>query len=461
MNKKELVLSLEEIGAIKFGEFTLKSGLKSPFYFDLRDMISQPELLEATADLLIEKIKDLPFDVITGIPYTALPIATLVAAKLKKPLIYMRKEEKAYGTGKKVIGTFSKGDVCLVIDDLITTGESKIETAEALEKEGLKIRDFVVVIDRSKDGEKSLKARNYQLHSLVSLTEILEILHQHKKINDEKMEQVRLFTEQINTPQTTEKRQSVNNLTEKLLAKIQEKQSNLILSLDVDEPEKFFAILEQVADEIVMLKTHIDIMKNANENFINKLQEYAEKYNFLLFEDRKFADIGSTVRKQYKGGIYKIADWAEFVTVHMIAGEGILQGLFDGLENRSSFLLARMSSKDNLISEDYTRKVLQIGEKYAHCVSGFIGHGNSVEDIKRFRAKIPANMLLLMPGVQLEKGGDAMGQQYITVEDAISGGADCIIVGRGIYGSENQKETAAIYRDRAWKMFLEMKIDGN
>lgn len=458
MNKKELVLSLERIGAIKFGEFTLKSGLKSPFYFDLRDMISQPELLEATADLLIDKIKDLQFDVITGIPYTALPIATLVAAKLKKPLIYMRKEEKAYGTGKKVIGTFSKNDVCLVIDDLITTGESKIETTEGLEKEGLKIRDFMVVIDRSKDGEKSLKEKNYQLHSLITLPEILEILHQHQKIDDKKIEQVRLFTQQINTPQTTEKKVSKNPLTDKLRAKIQEKQSNLILSLDEDNPNMFFSILEQVGSEIVMLKTHIDIMKNFDDTFLPKLLDYAKKFNFLLFEDRKFADIGSTVRKQYRGGIYKIAEWAEFVTVHMIAGEGILQGLFDGLENRSSFLLARMSSKDNLISEDYTRKVLQSGEKYAHCVSGFIGHGNSVEDIRRFKAKIPANMLLLMPGVQLEKGGDAMGQQYISVEDAISGGADCIIVGRGIYGSDNPKETAKIYRERAWKKYQETHI---
>ncbi len=111
----------------------------------------------------------------------------------------------------------------------------------------------------------------------------------------------------------------------------------MILSLDVDEPEKFFSILEQVGSEIVMLKTHIDVIQNFNKQFLAKLIDYAEKYNFLLFEDRKFADIGSTVRKQFRGGIYKIADWAEFVTVHMIAGEGILQGLFDGLENRSSF----------------------------------------------------------------------------------------------------------------------------
>ena len=144
MTREEFVLELQRIGAVKFGKFILKSGLESPFYFDLRDMISYPDILDGVAQLLADRIKDMEFDVLTGIPYTALPIASLVSAKLNKPLIYMRKEEKAYGTGNNVIGKFKKGDVCLVIDDLITTGASKVETAEAYEKEGVIVKDFVV-----------------------------------------------------------------------------------------------------------------------------------------------------------------------------------------------------------------------------------------------------------------------------------------------------------------------------
>ncbi|MCK4313003.1 MAG: orotate phosphoribosyltransferase, partial [Candidatus Cloacimonetes bacterium] len=175
MTKEQFVLELQRIGAIKFGSFTLKSGLVSPFYFDLRDMISFPELLDGVADLLVEKIKDMEFDVLTGIPYTALPIASLVAAKLKKPLIYMRKEEKVYGTGKNVIGKFEKGAKCLVIDDLITTGASKIETAEGLEKEGVVVKDFIVVIDRSANGKEELGKYGYNLHSLITLDEIVSL----------------------------------------------------------------------------------------------------------------------------------------------------------------------------------------------------------------------------------------------------------------------------------------------
>ena len=457
MTNKDLILSLEKIGAIKFGEFTLKSGLVSPFYFDLRDMTSHPELIEIAADLLIEKIKNLDFDVLTGIPYTALPIATLVSTKMKKPLVYMRKEKKSYGTGNNVIGTFQKGDTCLVIDDLITTGESKIETAEGLEKEGLVVKDFVVVIDRSKNGKDILQKNNYQLHSLINLKEIIANLQEEKLISEEKVIEVRDFTNKIDKPSTQINQEPKNQLTTKLLAKMNEKKSNLILSLDVDEKEDFFGILDAVASEIVMLKTHVDIIKDFDEDFLTKMKEYAQKYNFILFEDRKFADIGNTVRKQYRGGIYRIQDWAEFVTVHMIAGEGILKGLFDEIENRSSFLLARMSSKGNLISDTYTRTVLQTGKKFESCVSGFIGHGSSVNDIKRFKAKFPPNMLLLMPGVKLVAGKDSMGQQYLTVEDALEGGADCIIVGRGIYQAENPQKTAAIYRERAWKAYQKNK----
>jgi orotidine-5'-phosphate decarboxylase len=207
-----------------------------------------------------------------------------------------------------------------------------------------------------------------------------------------------------------------------------------------------------------MVKTHVDIIKDFNGSFVPRLKALAERHDFLIFEDRKFADIGSTVRKQYQSGVYKIADWSEYVTVHMIAGEAILDGLFGDLEvPRSGFLLARMSAKGNLISETYTRQVLEVGKRRKECVSGYIGHGADVEDIKRFRNKIPEDQLLLMPGVNLDSKGDGLGQQYLTVKDAIDGGADAIIVGRGIVASNDPAGEARRYRQEAWKTF-EMKI---
>ncbi|MBT3754681.1 MAG: orotidine-5'-phosphate decarboxylase [Candidatus Cloacimonetes bacterium] len=452
MTKEQFVLELEKIGAIKFGSFTLKSGLTSPFYFDLRDMISFPFILEGIADLLVERIKDMEFDVLTGIPYTALPIASLVASKLQKPLVYMRKEEKAYGTGNNVIGKFEKGAKCLVIDDLITTGASKIETAEKYKKEGIVIKDFVVVIDRSLNGTEELAKDGYKLHSLITLDDIVQLLKDKNLITDEKVIEVEGFTASLNKPKI-EKAKYVNPLTQKLLNKMKEKKSNLVLSLDVTTQKEFFEMLDKVGGEIVMLKTHVDIIDDYDENFIPKLQEYAKRQNFLIFEDRKFADIGNTVRHQFRNGVYKIADWAEYITVHMVAGEMILKGLFEGIESHAGFVLARMSSKGNLLNETYTRKCFEAAKKNPQWVAGFIGHGNSVEDIRRFKAKFPGSELLMMPGVKKEAGSDAMGQQYITIEDAIGGGADCIIVGRGILQAEDSFEEAKLYRERAWKAY--------
>ena len=454
MNLKDFILKLEKIGAVKFGRFTLKSGVISPFYLDLRETVSEPELLNSTADLLLPIIKDLDFDLITGIPYTALPVATLIADRLKKPLIYMRKEEKVYGTGKQIIGSFKKGAKCLVIDDLITTGESKIESAKALEREGLVVKDFVVMIDRSARGEFELMQKGYHLHSLIKLDELVEILSQNNSISTQMAKEVKSFTTSLThlEPQHGESI-DINPLTKLLKEKINSKQSNLVLSLDVVRSEEFFRIIDMVGSEIVMLKTHIDVIEDFDDRFIPRLQEYARKHDFLLFEDRKFADIGNTVRLQYQKGIYRIADWADFVTVHLLPGEGILKGLFGNLEGKSCFVLARMSSEANLLNEAYSRRCLEISRNYPKVVSGFIGHGSSVEDIRGFKRKFPPQTLLLIPGVKLETGNDKLGQRYITVEQAIGGGADCIIVGRGIYQADDPAMIAKKYRERAWQEF--------
>ena len=100
----------------------------------------------------------------------------------------------------------------------------------------------------------------------------------------------------------------------------------------------------------------------------------------MIFEDRKFADIGNTVHHQYKNGIYNISDWADTVTIHMVAGEGTIHGIFkDNPKNKSSFLLAKMSSKGNLMGPNYTKRVFEIGKKNPEFVSGFIGHDKTVE----------------------------------------------------------------------------------
>jgi orotidine 5'-phosphate decarboxylase subfamily 1/orotate phosphoribosyltransferase len=454
MNHQSLILDLERSGAVKFGNFVLKSGKVSPFYIDLRDIVSKPDIFQRMVDMLIDKVREMEFDVVTGIPYTALPYAAVIAQRLGKPLVYCRKEEKTYGLGGSIVGSYKQGDRCLVIDDVITTGESKIETAESFEAAGLKVQDFVVFIDRSLRAREVLAGRGYRLHSLLNLEDILSTLQKEGKVSPHQAEQARIFTRNLESACSNLPVQ--NPFADKLTELMYRKRTNLILSLDATTKSDFFRILEATASEIAMVKVHVDILEDFDPTFPVRLSALAEEEDFYILADRKFADIGNTVRMQYRGGIYRIADWADAVTVHLISGEDILKGLFgdEGTQTQnggSAFLLARMSSRNNLITEGYTRKVIEIGRKHPAWVAGYIGHGESLEDLKRFREKLPEGQLLLMPGVQLRKGGDELGQQYLCLEDAIEGGADGIIVGRGIYGATDPATAAKLYREKAWE----------
>lgn len=191
--KKEIALALHKIGAIKFGDFTLKSGIQSPIYIDLRLIISYPKILKLISSAMIGLAKDLKFDVIAGIPYTALPIATAISLDQNWPMVYARKEVKDYGTKKKLEGVFKEGQTALIIDDLITTGDSKFETVEPFEASGLKITDFIVLVDREQGGGRLLEEKGYHLHSVIGINELLDILNEEGKISSDDYDRAKKF----------------------------------------------------------------------------------------------------------------------------------------------------------------------------------------------------------------------------------------------------------------------------
>lgn len=183
MNKQELVIQLFDIGAVKFGEFKLKSGIMSPVYFDLRVIVSYPQILKSVSDLMWQEVKDQNFDLLCGVPYTALPIATAISLEYNIPMVMRRKEIKEYGTKKIIEGVFSAGQTVLVIEDLVTSGSSVFETIEPLQFEGLKVQDVIVLLDREQGGKENVINKGKKLFSVFTITELLNILLAENKID--------------------------------------------------------------------------------------------------------------------------------------------------------------------------------------------------------------------------------------------------------------------------------------
>jgi uridine monophosphate synthetase len=180
-------------GCIKFGEFTLKSGLKSPIYIDLRQIITYPKLLSDIAQAYLPLLSNLHFSRIAGLPYAAIPIATAISLAGNYPMIYPRKEAKEYGTKAEIEGEYHAGETVVVIDDLATTGGSKFEAIEKLTGAGLIVKDVVVLVDRQSGAKESLEKASYSLHAVLTISQMLDYWEKAGKVEKEKIIQTRKF----------------------------------------------------------------------------------------------------------------------------------------------------------------------------------------------------------------------------------------------------------------------------
>ncbi len=226
----------------------------------------------------------------------------------------------------------------------------------------------------------------------------------------------------------------------KLCAIIKEKQTNLCVAADLTSSSEILELAQSLGPHICMLKTHVDIISDFTPAFTKQLRAIADHHRFLIFEDRKFADIGNTVKHQCSGGIYQISTWADIINAHLIPGPGIIEGLQAAAPDCALLLLAQMSPKGNLATKSYTETAIEWANQYKDFVIGFIA-----------MEQLHPNFLHFTPGVQLNKNSDALGQSYRTPQSAIENGTDVIIVGRGIIKSDNPVATAIQYKEIAWQ----------
>ena len=242
--------------------------------------------------------------------------------------------------------------------------------------------------------------------------------------------------------------QAIHPVTKRLFNIMHTKKSNLAVSADLTTASEVLKLIEEVGPHVCIVKTHVDILEDFSLDFVKSLQELAAKHNFLIFEDRKFADIGNTVKLQYSKGIYQMVNWAHIINAHALPGEGVINGLKEigSTQHRGCLLIGQMSAKGNLASPEYSKQTIEMAEHHKDFVIGFICLSNLADD---------PQFVHMTPGVKIGEGSDSLGQQYLTPEEVIMNRrTDVIIVGRGIYQAADAAQAAQAYQKSGYEAYL-------
>ena len=366
-----MIEDLLKTDCIRYGKFKLKSGEISKYYFDMKSIISYPNLMKQIGNKMHSLISS-ECDLLCGVPMGGLPICSYISTKYDIPMIMVRDTVKEYGTSKQIEGKYNKKNKCVIIEDVITTGGSVNKVIDLL-KDKVDIIGVIVMLDRQEGYSCSVPVK-----SVISKTEIMQY---------------------------------------KLKELVKKKKSTLCFSADLDDKNKLIEILSNIGDKIVICKIHYDIYEDNDYTLKEKLIELSIEKDFLLMEDRKFVDISYTVEKQYR----KFAKWIDLVTVMGNVNSEVVSNL-------SGVVLISNMSNNNY---DYIESVKEIVNKYPQRVLGVVT-----------QHRINLNGLINMtPGISKSKlvVGD---QKYRTVKDVDT---DIVIVGRGIYESDNYMESVKMY----------------
>lgn len=185
IDKESLIVSMVELGAVRFGEFELREDTRSPLYVDLQMLASRPATLRRTARIMQRMAQGLRFDRIAAIPMGGLPFGMALSFTTDKPLLYPRPPRRDGPNSRYIAGSYNAGETVLLVDDLIAHGTTKLDAIRLLETVRLKVTDVMVLLDRGLGGRERLEAQGYRVHPILTVPEILDTLLRIRRITAE------------------------------------------------------------------------------------------------------------------------------------------------------------------------------------------------------------------------------------------------------------------------------------
>ena len=195
MNEK-IAKALVDASVVKFGDFILASGIKSPIYVNLRVVPSYPESFAMVIEELSKVVKKIKPDVVAGAETAGIPLAAAISLKTKMPMIYVRKRPKGYGMNKLIEGELENGKKVVLVDDMATNAFSKVNFIQGIRQAGGIVNDVVIVLDREQGGADALAKEDVKLHSLITLKEMLNYMKDGNLIDEDKYNETMQYLEQ-------------------------------------------------------------------------------------------------------------------------------------------------------------------------------------------------------------------------------------------------------------------------
>lgn len=499
LTKTQLLKKLYDNQIFVFKDITLKSGKKSPYYCDFRKLLTLPELYSDFINYIAALIKKreskglLDFDYICGVPMGSLPYVASLATVLGKKQLLCRDAKKTYGMKRQIEGDFELGERVLVVEDVLTTGTSVLETREVLLNAGLKVNDIMVFFDRNQEGEILLEHLDINMHPIYSFEELVNYIDSSQLSDKHHIESLRFhfdvnqkdrshkldddkwlnkftpvkgrkvveggnngLSEMVSENRTKMRKEKTlrdttsimnNKFNAKLVEIIKTKHTSVCLSLDIPLWREAKSVLDKCGPYICMAKLHSDLIADWSYDVMKELKALAGKHNFLLMEDAKLIDVPHINKLKMTTTKHVIKEWADAITVHW-------SNYLDTRSEIESLSIHPVCVTDmNTVNDDIKLIDFDVIRDKLIDING----ANRVTSIVHQRAlKKNGNVLKMTPGV-VEDEPDMKyveNNRYRTIESAMVRDRNhIVIIGSNIINDDDPVEKCKACAIKSWYYF--------